>query len=349
MQNKRTVRIEKESNCLSVVGQLAAKEVLSQLDGIYPLYHRGCFSEVIALGQKLRDENRDKVYSLSRESAEVIVNEGQVKPYVLESFERTHLSYMIALSYLKIGKREEAKVELRRAIQEMNAQIYNSGTDELNLFFIGNLWESLGKKEEALPAYRRIVGMVLPESTWRQIAEDRIRILENPKKSKSPSLHIYAIGNFPNIIYWGSKEFQESYPNGYSLKNCSSQSGVLLNIAPWSAQVAARGQDKDEVSTYKRWARSPATLLYTAGVLLAGGAIFYAAQPYIDSGELGFYWALGTLFVASRTFTTGTGPDMRYWSELPSAYIFTEKSDIQSEPCAFQHLERNGLTPIQIL
>lgn len=347
LHNKDSFDLNLNQSCQQLEKETAKLSAKKRLEGIYPLFSKACYQQVLSIGKSIQGEIRDKTYSITKESSELILYEGTVKKYVLESYERTHLAYIMALSYFEMGDLDNTKVQLRFANDEMLAQTYNTGEDELNLLLMADLWERLGSPDEALPNYRKILTFQNLGSALTSFVQAKISTLEskNYSKKKSPQLHIYAVGDFPNIIYnGGTSPFYEKYSMGYPLKNCQSQTGFLFNTHDWIRQISLRGHD--DVSTYKKAVRTPFVILYTGTILAAG--IYASILIAPSSAEGATLLTIATLGLASRTFINGSAPDMHYWSELPSGFIITTQDDLDKEPCAFQYLD-DKLNPRKIL
>jgi hypothetical protein len=317
--------------------QVARKQNIEmQLNSLSVLFGRSCFQEVIDLGSEIRGKNRDKFYSVSKELSEVIVYEGVATEYTLDAHERIFVSALIAMSYIRIGKRVEAEIALNQTYDESTAQIYSSGTDEVNVLFQALLWYSLSGYEKAEPFFRKIQQEPLYSKNLKLFVENNLERL----KAKKQKIDIRSIGQMPELSFTWINTYSEKPLNKISVKNCVSQQGLLLETRSWTEKIKRRdGDEKDPVLNYKRAARLPATILYTALVFAAGAGLTIAAANGGSRGaELAAYLAIITAYFTYRTFVNGLSPDMRYWNELPAAFRVSVVPDsISSDPCMQQY------------
>lgn len=321
----------------SQLHEIALKgEAVLRLSYLNVLFNKGCFQETISLGNQVRKTNRDKYYNLKNELAEAIVYEGYLKDYTLEAYERVYLGLLIVLSYSRLKQNHNALVELRRTNDEMNAQIYTYGEDEINLLLMGILWEKFGVREDAQPFYRKIV----ENQSYSELARNFASTRMNGEKHKIETMRVYGMGVYPSIDYSLFSKNDESYRPVTSVKNCVSDHMTILNTRSWIEQVNARDQNvRDPLLKYKRAARLPATILYTSLVFaITGGLTYFAAQA--GSGELTTLLGAISIFLTYSTLKDGLAPDMRYWENLPQAFIFTnQRYDWKSDPCLIQYPE----------
>lgn len=297
---------------------------------VYVMHDRGCFKNAIELAKEIRKTNRDKYYNIKDELAETVFYEGYVKDYVLEAYERIYLSILTSLSYKKMGNLEDAKVELRRANEEMNAQIYTYAEDEITLLLMGALWDQFGSPSDAEPFYRRIIENKDYVEPVREYAQQR---LDQPKNFKLFQ-QVVSMGNFPIIDYSLIGRNNEIYEPTKSIKTCVSDRTLILDTRNWIQQINSRDRaDRDAILNLKRAARLPATLLYTALVLATtGGVTYLVAQS--GSGELTALASIIAVSLTYMTFKDGMSPDMRYWENLPQAFLFTSKdNNWKNDPC----------------
>jgi len=101
------------NTCRGVFYKAKKLSTEKQLDSVSDLFQLRCHREVIGLANFLRQESRDKLYSVSTEFAEVFTPEGTFAPYVLESYERSFLTLLTAISYLNLEQKSAALIELR--------------------------------------------------------------------------------------------------------------------------------------------------------------------------------------------------------------------------------------------
>jgi hypothetical protein len=135
------------------------------LNGVSSLFDSACYLETIALGQVARDEFRDKQYSVFAETTELLTPEGTMTEYVMESYERAYLSFLISASYRQIHKLEDSQIELRRSYQETQAWLYNYGEDPVNLILQAVLWENSFSPQDARCAFVRVHALCMSQPT----------------------------------------------------------------------------------------------------------------------------------------------------------------------------------------
>lgn len=318
------------SESLNCSEQLKSAEDLpfeKKLNSVSILYERKCFKEIIRLGSQIRDQNRDKAYSISKELIESVAYEGTATDYVLDSHERIFLSILISLSYLNLNKPDDAIIELNRTYEESVAQIYSSGTDEVSVFLQGLLWLRLEGMEKANPFFNKI----LETPTYSESLRRFVRTIQ-PKIQK---LQIYSVNKMPEVRFDWVGSYSKLYYPKLSIKNCVSSTGVLINTASWVKNIERRDSpDRDPVLNYKRALRLPTAALSSGLILLAGGALVIGtAKPGID-GRLPASIALITIYLSHRALANGLAPDMRNWYELPEAfYVTTGDSAYKNDPC----------------
>lgn len=318
------------NTCREQLAFTKTKDIQFQLNSLSVLFDRGCYEEVKTLGTNIRNLNRDKYYSLTKEISEVVVYEGFAKEYVLDSHERIFLSLLISMSYLKQGNTVGAEVELNKAYEESTAQIYSSGTDELNVFFQGLLWLRVSGPEKAMPFFKKIEK---DETYNRALKMYTQKIINSVDKHQKVAFSILTINKMPNIEFDWFSTYSEKYQTHPRIKNCISETGVLLTTQPWVEKIKQRDQpEQDPVLNYKRVLRLPMATLYSTMVLLIGSGLTYASAK-VDP-QLAAAFLLMTIAATRRTFVNSLAPDMRNWYELPEAfYISNQTANLNNEVC----------------
>ncbi|MEK7358196.1 MAG: hypothetical protein AAB250_17250, partial [Bdellovibrionota bacterium] len=78
--------------CRRLVRDIPSMNAIATLDRFSDLVSSDCAPEAIMLGRWIRDNYREKTYSVARESFSVLIPEDAISEYVLESYERAYLS-----------------------------------------------------------------------------------------------------------------------------------------------------------------------------------------------------------------------------------------------------------------
>lgn len=326
-KKKTSFWIDSTSTCESIVSHINSSGIEMKLNYLIRLYKNSCNIELIKIAAEIRNQNRDKYYSIVKEAAEVVLYEGYAKDYVLESYERTYLSILMALAYRNLKDFSGMEIELNRAYNESVAQIYNSGEDEITVFLQGLLWLDLFGPEKALPFFKKIEGNPLWHSHLKLYAS---QIYKNAASNQKVKISIYVVHQMPEIHFSRIGHAYEVFKPSPKLKDCISPNGILLTTSNWVNQIKDRDNSKkDGLLNYKRAARIPISSIY-AGAVLVGGVALYSLAP---SSGMSHYILAAALLGSYTTFWDGMAPDIRYWSELPQAFYFTTETMPTSDPC----------------
>ena len=318
-----------------------------QLNRVSELFSRMCYHETVALGKWLRERHRDKFYSVTGELAEFVVPEGTVTDYVLQSHERTYLSLLISLSYLKMEKIPEGQVELKRAYEEHRAQVYHSDNDLIFSTLLASLWDPFDVSLSR-PLWKNVAQAADPQSPLQTFSQMRIQEID-AHPDQTVNWNIEGFSYLPpldwsfQLTQIDSQPFliqpQEAFP-----LNCQSSQDLVVSTEPWSKQVQYRQKKESYPLAYsKALTRIPVGLALGA-VGTAGGAVIglggcgLAAQA--DGGahelceasiRLGFHLANESFQIA----TTAMKPDLRFWSKMPRA-LRVSRPHSPPTPCSRQ-------------
>lgn len=325
-----------------------------RLDTLSELFNRGCFTEVISLGDFLRRTHRDKFYQLSGELGEVFTPEGSLTAYVMESYERTYLSLLLAVSYLNLNHRDDALVELRRAQDEGQAYIYNFGEDSVLQLLQAALWDRFDPNQ-ARPYWKSVSLDAGQIAAVRLMAAARIQEIDlHP--GVPVAWKIYGLGELPDLEWHLSAEhLRQSYfrvvPNQQFPHACADQHGVLVPTDSWLRKVGQKDQRSYHPLIFaKSLARLPVGLGYglvgvTAGTVV--GVTGCGADLYLSAAAHSQQLSglCQTALVASGYLIQETGnlvdytlkPDLRHWEKLPRAfYISREDFFAEGNDCLHQ-------------
>ncbi len=315
-------------------------------------FSQKCDAAVIEYTEQAQSDFRDKAFSFSREMAGVFLSDGVLTEYVSESYERAYLSVLLAASYRRTGRVEDAKVELRRLDHELFAPLYNFGEDPVNLVLSAVLWEVLGEPGDARTDWFRLAeptsSFLLHVSPAQQAfaQEQVIRLDEGGRPT--PRWQVYGVGRFPEVD-WYFKLF--GAPNGYLMihpnppfhESCFSETGLRLSTKSWFAKIKHRHDHAyHPLLNIQSWIRLPFGVVYglvpfSLGAGMAvGGCAGAASLGGRGSGDLCLLSNLGgtqLMQIAPTVFQNTVRPDLRHWELLPEAIVVTQESDVESEPC----------------
>lgn len=289
-----------------------------------------CHHESLKLGGLLRERLRDKDYSITAEALSVLGPEQMTQTYVLESHERAFLTLILAINHLELGARDAARVELRRASQELDAILYNHGRDDVTNLLLAGLWEELGDPESAAPFWRRL-GL-------EQFAG--VRDLGEPWR-------IYAVGRLEGYD-WRLGEgagggIYRITPKSEIPPKCVSATGALIPIDDWVRKMELRhAHDYHPLLNFKSYVRFPIGLSYglllgSTGLAVAIGGCGLAAEGGRGGGEAcRAAIEVGGLIMAQApgAFSYAAQPDLRHWNKSPVAFLVTRNPQPGGEVCA---------------
>jgi len=308
-----------------------------------------CDGLVVQYGAQAQSQFRHKAFSLTREAANVFVPDGTFIEYVMESYERGYLNILLAASYLRMHKDQEAKVELRRLDHELFAPVYNYGEDPVNLLFSAILWEQLGEIGEARVDWLRLRD--LPRLTkkedevLRRFAGERVSRIDRGDDAGA-SWRVYQIGTFPQLDW--DLQFANSTSGYFSitptqpfLKTCASETGLRLSTESWFEKVAMRhSQAYHPLLNVQTWIRLPFGLTYSliplaagAGIMVGGCAVDAAGNGKGALCQLSVMGGIALMSTAPQVLEGALRPDLRHWENVPAAIVVTRTSEPNQEPC----------------
>lgn len=309
----------------------------AQLDHVSDLFRQHCYNETIQVADYIRSWRRDKYYSMTTEFAEVFTPEGSFTPYILESYERSYLALLIAASHLNAGREEDALVELRRAVNEENARLYNHGEDPVISFLLAALWDRF---DSALsrPHWKALSERRELDPAVARFARQRMQEIDRGEDSKV-RWRISMVGTFPDLD-WHSRFFSDKPYKIVSRtpfpKACAGQRGLLLPTESWAKKISNR-YDSD----YHPWLftkslfRLPVGVAYGAivastGVGVGVGGCALAASAKESSGELcdvSLAFAGQIIGESSNLVEFTLRPDMRHWKKVPLAFLIERSGE----------------------
>lgn len=328
------------------------------LDKISSLFDSGCHLETIALGQLAREEFRDKHYSVVAETTELLTPEGTMTDYVMESYERAYLSFLISSSYRHIHKLEDSQVELRRSYQEIQSWIYNYGEDPVNLILQAALWENSFSPSEARPFWKRVSESFSSDIQLQVAAAQQLAQIDMGTADKRP-WKIYALGKFPELNW--NFNMEKSAGGYYDIKSsrqfaphCSGGHGVLVSTESWARKISHRyDHEYHPLLNIKSWTRFPVGVTYGVATAATGftvGLSGCVADAYLQSSQANlckYSMQYGAEIMAKSgpVIEYALQPDLRHWQQVPEAFWLT-KDDQLDDSCLTQ-FRQNGFVSVR--
>ncbi len=322
--------------CSRLIVKASRENTDDQLNRVSDLYSLSCFKEVISLGSYLRTRYRSKFYQVSGELAEVLAPEGSFTSYVLESYERTYLSLLMAISYLNLRKEDAALVELRRARDEESAYLYSYGADPVLSMLQAALWDRFDPTM-ARPHWKLLSEIPKEDPAFQptivKFAVDRIQEIDRSPQEKV-RWRVAGIGNFPDLDW--STNFFNFKQNSYNISSksefpaaCSNADEALLPTGSWVHKISQRYKSDYHPMLYaKSLVRFPVAVTYGVvgvglGVGLGVSGCILTAKVSSDGKGCEESMKM-TSYIIGKTgdFVKYTmKPDLRHWSKLPSAFF----------------------------
>ena len=346
-------RLKVPSQCGLFGEQLDWTHRINVLNQLSLAFTGGCDQAVIQYAGRAQEDFRHKTFSVSREMASVFLSDGAITEYVLESYERAYLSVLLAASYLRAKKPEEAKVELRRLDHELFAPLYNFGEDPVNLVLSAVLWEILGVPGDARTDWYRVAdpassSLLAVDPVLQAFAREQVARLD---QGGGPSLpwQVFGLGRFPGID-WELKLFGAKHgyyvikPQPPFQPTCLSETGIRISTESWFAKIAHRhDQAYHPFLNIQSWIRLPIGVVYGlvpfslgAGVAVGGcaGAATLGGRGSGDLCALSILGGAQLMGVAPTVFQNTVRPDLRHWDLVPAAFVITTAAELESESCS---------------
>lgn len=329
--------------CAKHVEDLPGRKPLVLLEKVALLYESSCYEQVIELGRFIRKHHRDKEYSLSRETISVVAPEDSLSEYVLESYERAYLAYLMAASFKAMGKEEAASIELRKSYTEGKALLYTYGEDPINAILIATLWETLGDAELARPFWKKASESQDVSSTTKEFAQQRWEQLETQAPKK---WHVLKLGEMPELD-WSTNlrnakaGYFDVHPKSAPKSVCRSETGVMEPTTAWTKKISMRySSSYHPVLNAKSWVRLPIGVAYglttfTAGIAFSAGICYLSLS--VSSGRSNcseaFKLAAEAVALTPKVTNYVIAPDLRHWKKMPGTVMVTSAENLEDEKC----------------
>jgi len=335
--------------CADVEREIDLSKRIATLNLLSEASRAHCDDAVVTYGAQARSQFRHKAFSITREAANVFVPDGTFIEYIMESYERGYLSILLAISYIRLHKTEDAKVELRDLDHELFAPIYNFGEDPVNLLFSAVLWEQLGDVGEAHVDWLRLrdfrIFAMREDPLLRRFAEERVSQIDN-REGGSPEWHVYQVGRFPQLDW--DLRFSSSTSGYFSITpkepfmaSCASSTGVLISTESWFNKIAIRHSHAyHPLLNIQTWIRLPIGVVYSlipvaagAGIMVGGCMLDAAGNGKGSLCQLSVVGGVALMRTAPDVLEGSLRPDLRHWQEVPAAIVVTRASEANQEPC----------------
>ncbi|WP_455377745.1 hypothetical protein [Petrachloros mirabilis] len=335
--------------CVEIEQALDLSDRIASLNLLSAASTARCDEVVATYGAQARSEFRHKTFSITRETMNVFVPDGTFLEYVLESYERGYLSTLLATSYFRLSKFQEAKVELRDLDHELFAPIYNFGEDPVNLLLSAVLWERLADYGEARVDWLRLrdfrMFAMRDDPILRRFAEERVKQIDTGEQLNA-EWRIYQAGQFPELEW--DLQFTNSTSGYFSITpkqpfaaSCMSDTGVRISTETWFNKIAIRHSHAyHPLLNIQTWIRLPVGIVYSlvpvtagAGIMVGGCALDMAGDGKGALCQLSVVGGMALMSTAPRVLEGSLRPDLRHWEEVPAAVVVTRAAEPKQEPC----------------
>jgi hypothetical protein len=344
-----TLRKQRDRACIEIEQSINLSERLDTLNLLSEASQGRCDEVVTKYGVQARTQFRHKVFSVTGETANVFVPDGTFIEYVLESYERAYLSILLAASYMRGHRFEEAKVELRELDHELFAPIYNYGEDPANLLLSAVLWEQLGEIGEARVDWLRLRDLPLltkrEDEALRRFADERVNRIDSGEEAGA-AWRVYRIGKFPKVEW--DLQFVNSTSGYFSIaprqpfiRSCVSGTGLRLSTESWFNKLAIRHSHAyHPLLSMQTWIRLPIGVVYSlipvaagAGVMVGGCMLDAAGNGKGGLCELSVIGGFALMSTAPDILEGTLRPDLRHWEQVPAAFVVSSAPEPTREPC----------------
>lgn len=343
------VRKQNGRACAEIEKSINLSERVETLNLLSEAFTRHCDEIVATYGAQARTQFRHKSFSVTREAANVFVPDGTFIDYVLESYERGYLSILVAASYLRMYRLDEAKVELRDLDHELFAPIYNYGEDPVNLLLSAVLWEQLGEVGEARVDWLRLRDLPRltkkEDETLRRFAGERVSRIDSGEGAGT-AWRVYRVGRFPQLDW--DLQFTNSTSGYFSITpkqpfmaSCASDTGLRLSTESWFNKIAIRhSQAYHPLLNVQTWIRLPFGVAYSLIPLAAGASVMVGGCMIDAAGDgkgalcqLSVVGGMALMSTAPQVLEGSLRPDLRHWEDVPAAIVVTGAAKPDLEPC----------------
>jgi len=338
------------SDCATLAQRVDLSRQIETLNLLADAFAQKCYDVVLTYGAQVQTAYRHKTYSLTKETTSIFLPDGVLTAYVLESYERGYLTVLLADSYLKVNKPDDAKVELRRLDQELFAPLYNYGEDPANLLLSAVLWELAGDPGEARVDWLRLrdqVGALKGlDPDIRAFADRQLARIDQGDAAR-PAWQVYGAGAFPGVdwdlTFTGSSDgYFRVRPDAAFPPACASDTGLRIPTQRWFEKIAVRHSHAyHPLLNVQSWIRLPIGIVYSlvpvaagAGVAVGGCVADAAGKGNGQFCQLSIRGGIALMRQAPKVLKGALEPDFRHWERVPAAIVVTQAAHLREEPCA---------------
>lgn len=362
LNKEQSVPDFENDTCQLSNSKIILSDRIGTLRYIADAFNQGCYGMVLSYGTQAKRDYRYKQFSVFREATNIFLPDGMLTDYVLESYERAYLAFLLAAAYYHLGDFEAAMVELRWLDHEIIAPLYNHGEDPINILFAAVMWQTLGQRDEARIDWSRLSIHRKSDTEIKKFALKHIQRIDDKMEIKK-AWKIYGIGEFP-AINW-DLQFTAS-DNGYFSvtpekafdPTCVSETGIKISLQPWFSKIALRHNNGyHPLLNAQSWIRLPFGVFYSVTTFAAGAgiAVTGCVVDFLSKTNFGSLCEVsinggGALIYASPTVLRKTlQPDLRHWDNLPESFLFTDSNNLQEESCFLNLPETSKSKAVRIL
>ena len=331
--------------CNQIDSRIDFQNQIDTLNRIAQAYYDGCYDQVLRYGARAQTEYRQKTFSILKETSNIFLPDGTLIDYVLESYERAFLSYLIASSYFHLGQPDESKVELRRLDHELMTRLYNFGEDPVNILLQAVLWERLGEVGESRVDWTRLQEQEGIDASLRAFAARRTEAIDRKETLRS-AWKVYALDSFPAVeweVKWVNSTggYFSITPSRNFLEACASDTGLRLSTESWLRKIAARYRDDyHPLLNLESWIRFPVGLAYGVttfafgtGIAVGGCALDAGLKGKGDLCRGSIEGGIGLMTKSPEVVRKTLEPDLRHWENVPAALLVTTAEEATAERC----------------
>jgi len=333
------------SDCEDLRAQIDLDDRIGTLRNITHVFNQRCYEMVLDYGTRAKTAYRYKQFSVLRESSSIFLPDGMLTEYVLESYERGFLTFLLSASHYQLNNPEGSKVELRRLDHEIITPLYNYGEDPINILLGAVMWETLGEPDESRVDWNRLSTQHERHKPVAEFALNRMQAIDDAKEATGPWT-IYAIGTFPEVDW--DLQFTGSNNGYFSVKpkqqfgeECASETGVRIPTQPWFSKISLRHNNGyHPILNAQTWLRLPFGFAYSittfasgASIAIGGCALDLYAKGDGSLCEVSLKGGTALIKESPRVLKHALQPDLRHWDNVPAGFLFTTVSDVEEEAC----------------
>jgi hypothetical protein len=341
-----TIAEDDPEACRSAAAAIDLDNPVRSLNRLSDLFRAGCFRETIDVGNAVKDRYRHKTYSVVKESIELFIPEGTVTDYVLESYERGYVTFLMAASYHRLHLRDDVTVELNRLYNEETALLYNHGQDPINALLQAAMWENVPRAGfSSRPFWLHLAQSEEADPELKAFAKKRIKAID--AKTASPHWRIAAVGRFPAVDW--SFDFVDSKSGYFRVRpkrpfsdTCATSHSLRVSTRSWFNKIAIRHAGSyHPLVNAKSWIRLPVGIAYGvttaaagAGIAVGGCAADAAARGNGALCHVSIRGGVAVMAKSADVVDYALEPDLRHWEKVPEAIWISSLKNDRGDRCA---------------